>query len=198
MSGDAVHGAIRQDNEMINKVSFNDKASVGVERPRAPEADIFHPRGKFHIQHIRDGVILQEFDVDNGITNGGKDSLLNVYFNSASQITTWYVGLVDNASFSAFAAADTISSHAGWIENQDYDEATRVSWGSGSSSGQSITNATADTFTMSATKTIKGIFLNSVSTKGGTTGTLWSTAAFGSTVSVNDNDLLKVTYTVSC
>lgn len=181
----------------MDKVNFNDRATVGVERNRSLP-DVLDPRGRFKVEHIRDGNVIGVYEFPNGITNAGKDSLLNVYFHSATQITTWYVGLVDNSGFSAFAAADTASSHSGWTESQDYGESTRVSWGMDASSGQSITNSTADTFTMNATKTIKGIFVISNSTKGGTTGTLWSTAAFGSTVSVNSADLLKVTYTVSC
>jgi hypothetical protein len=46
--------------------------------------------------------------------------------------------------------------------------------------------------------TVKGLFLISDSTKGGTTGTLFSTAAFtGGTQAVNSGDTLKVTYTVA-
>lgn len=181
----------------MDKLNLQEKISVGVERHRQPEIDILNPKGKFHIEHIRDGNIIGTYDIPNGIVNGGKDSLLGVYFHSDTQITTWYISLVDNAGFSAFAAADTIASHAGWAESTAYSEANRVSWGPGASSGQSITNASAITFTMNATATIKGIFVVSNNTKGGTTGTLWSTAAFASTVSVNNGDLLKVTYTVS-
>lgn len=181
----------------MDKMDIRDSTSVGVERHRSPAPDFLNPKGKFTVEHIRDGKVIGTHEFPNGITNGGKDSLLNVYFHAATQITTWYLGLVDNASFSAFAAADTMSSHAGWVESTAYSEAVRQTWSMGASSGQSVTNGTAATFTMNATATIKGIFVPSDSTKGGTTGTLWSTAAFASTVSVNNGDLLKVTYTVS-
>ena len=178
--------------EIKNKLNAKDAA--GVEVVRAP----IGIRGKYTIQHIRDGKVLSEFDVDNGIVNVGKNKLLDVMFGAVAAISPWYLGLVDNASFSAFAAADTMASHAGWIENDDYGEATRPEWTEGAAASQSITNATAVTFTMNATATIKGIFVTSVDTKNGTTGTLWSTAAFNSTVAVQNGDLLKVTYTVSC
>jgi hypothetical protein len=90
-----------------------------------------------------------------------------------------------------------MSSHAGWAESADYDEATRPEWTAGTASGRAITNAVTVDFTINATKTIKGLFITSNNTKSGSTGTLWSTAAFGSTVSVADDDVLKVTYTVS-
>ena len=63
---------------------------------------------------------------------------------------------------------------------------------------QGVTNGTTSDFTMNATATIKGLFLNSDSTKSGTAGLLFSTAAFsGGNQSVNSGDTLKVTYTVS-
>ena len=175
----------------MDKMQLND--SVGVNVVRAMPTI----RGKFNVQHIRDGIVIGDYEFPNGITNVGKNSLLGVYFHADTQISTWYVGLVDNAGFSAFAAADTMSSHAGWTESTAYSEATRNEWTEDAAASQSITNSTALTFTMNGTATIKGIFVVSNSTKGGTTGTLWSTAAFASTVAVNSGDLLKVTYTVS-
>lgn len=160
--------------------------------------DALPMQGTFRVEHWRDGRCINAQVFKNQITTVGKNYLLNVGFHADSQISTWYVGLVDNASFSAFSAADTMSSHAGWIENDDYDESTRVEWTEGAASAASITNATAITFTMNATATIKGIFINSVSTKNGTTGTLWTAVAFASNVSVVDDDQLKVTYTLSC
>ena len=155
-------------------------------------------QGRFKVEHWRDGKCIGVQEFKNQITTVGKNYLLDAGFHAGSQISTWYVGLVDNASFSAFSAADTMSSHAGWIENDDYDESTRVEWTEGAASAASITNGTALTFTMNATATIKGIFLTSVSTKNGTTGTLWTAVAFSSNVSVVDDDQLKVTYTLSC
>lgn len=138
-----------------------------------------------------------EDDVFNGITNIGKDHILDIMFNSATQITSWFVGIIDNASFSVLAAADTMASHAGWIEFVTYSQSTRVSWGSGASSGQSVTNASPAVFDITGSATLNGIFLNSNSTKSGTTGTLWMTGSFSSTVPVTSGDQLKSTYTIS-
>lgn len=154
-------------------------------------------RGWFKIQHIRAGKVIGEYNVPNGITDAGLNHLLETEFHSGSQVTAWYIGLVDNDGFSAFAAGDIMSSHGGWAEITAYDEANRPQWTAGTASTRQITNASTVNFTISATKTLKGLFVTSNNTKGGTTGTLWSTAAFGSTVSVADNDVIKVTYTVS-
>lgn len=134
----------------------------------------------------------------NGITNVGKNSLLDVYFNSGTQITTWYCGIIDNASFSALAAADTMSSHAGWIEFTTYSQANRVTWGSGAASSQSVTNGTAMQFDITGSATLNGIFIASNNTKSGTSGTLWATGSYSSTVPVTSSDVLKNTYTISC
>lgn len=158
----------------------------------------FRPRGKFTVQLVRDGKIINEFTVPNGIVDVGLNYILETMFHTGSQITAWYVGLIDNANFQQLAAADTMSSHAGWAENTNYSNGTRPAWSCGEASGRQITNGTTVDFNINANGlTMKGLFITSIATKGGTTGTLWATAAFGSTVSLNSGDTLKVTYTVT-
>lgn len=145
----------------------------------------------------KDGNLKWEEEVFNGITDVGIAYLLDAGFNGGSQDTTHYIGLVDNAGFSAFADADTMSSHAGWSESVAYSEGTRVAWNPDAAATRAVTNSVTVDFTMSGSATIKGIFVSSNSTKSGTTGTLWATAAFSSNASVVASDVLKVTYTVS-
>lgn len=160
-------------------------------------ANIFRPGGKFFVEVIRNGVVIAAMAAPNGITDVGMNSILGVGFHADTQITAWAIGIVDNASFSAFAAADTMGSHAGWIEMTAYSQANRVAWGPAASAARSITNTAAATFSITATKTLKGVFITSNNTISGTTGTLWSTAAFATTVNVINGDTVKVTYTVS-
>jgi hypothetical protein len=149
------------------------------------------------VEHFRDGQKIGTYHTKNGIVDVGINSLLDVTFRAQTPITAWYMGLVDNAGFSAFANADTMSSHAGWAEATIYSESVRQTWSPAAASGRAIANSTAVEFSINGTGVIKGIFLTSVSTKSGTTGTLWATAAFTSTVSVTNGDVLKVTYTIS-
>jgi hypothetical protein len=149
-----------------------------------------------------DGNLKWEDTAENGVTDAGIASLLNIYFRNQTQIASWYIGLVDNSGFVSFASADTMSSHAGWSEvsTGSYSNANRLQWSAGAPSGGAIVNAsTADhNMTPVSALTVKGLFLTSDNTKGGTTGTLFSTAAFtGGTQTVNNGDTLKVTYTVS-
>jgi len=141
--------------------------------------------------------------INNLVTTVGKNSILDVYLGASTQITTWYVGLISSDSYSAVSAADTSASHAGWKEASssfapNYSEATRVSaaW-SAAASGSKATSA-ASAFTLSESGTVKGAFLISISTKGGTTGTLYSAGVFtaGDKV-VQSGDIINVTYTAT-
>lgn len=154
-------------------------------------------RGRFKVEHIRKGKVIATYDIPNGIVDEGLNHILETEFHEGVVVPTWYVGLVDNAGWTEFANADVMNSHAGWVEADDYDEATRQAWTPGAAASRSITNAVTVDFTIDATVTIKGIFITSSSTKNGTAGILWSTAAFGSAVPLNDNDVLKITYTIS-
>jgi len=156
--------------------------------------------GKFKVEHIRAGKVIGEHEFPNGIVDVGLNKILDDMFDggsAASPSASWYTGLIDNSGFSTLAAADTMASHAGWTENQDYAEATREAWGVGAAASRSVTNAVTMDFSINATVTINGIFVVDNSTKGGTTGTLWATASFSSAVAATNGDTLKVTYTVS-
>jgi len=158
------------------------------------------PKGRFIVEHFdKDGNLKGQYDFPNGITNVGKNLLLDVMFSDETPIATasWFIGLIDSSGYSALAAADTMASHAGWNEFTSYTEANRVAWGVGAAASQSITNASPATFNVSGSGTVKGVFVVSNNTKSGTTGTLWATALFSAEVPVSNGDQLKITYTVS-
>lgn len=156
-------------------------------------------KGRFVVQHLdKDGNLKGTHEFPNGIVDVGLNHILETQFNGGTPVTTWYIGLINNAGFSALANADTMSSHAGWAEiNTQYNEATRPEWTAGTAAARAITNGTSVDFSMNDTISVRGIFITSVNTKGGTTGVLWSTALFASTVAAENGDTLKVTYTVS-
>ena len=148
----------------------------------------------------RDGKLKWKARAKNIIPNAVLNDILNVYFDASSATTTFYMGMVDNSGFTAFAAGDTMSSHSGWTENTNTSLSTRPTWTPGSASAQSIANGTQVSFPMnpSGTCTIKGFFLTSNSTLGGTTGNLVATAAIGTGPQTCSNgDTLKVTYAVN-
>ena len=150
------------------------------------------------VEHWRNGKLLNTYSFPNAITNVGKDYLLNAGFNTGTVVAqaNWCMGLVDNASFSAFAPGDTMASK-GWTEFTGYSQSARVAWGQATSTAQTVTNGTPCTFDITATGNLNGIFICSNNTKGGTSGILWTEGSFPSVVPVVSGDQIKSTYALS-
>lgn len=179
--------------------------------------------GKFHIEHIRDGKVIDKFDITNGITIEGKNFLLNLGFHGASgpaKINTWYIGLINNSGYSALAEGDTYDdinqTGNGWDAWGDYTDAnngdsatTRPEWTEGAASNKQITTDTPqaiyDVVAAGDGDVVKGVFIcggvdgqtKADHTPGSPPNILWSTALFASTITVATSDQLKVTYTIS-
>ena len=183
----------------MNHFSLSQEAIANVIRQRSIIDRIFTNKNPIKVEHWRNGKLFNIYDTHNDIVNQGKNYILDVMFNNGTQIAnnSWFIGLISLTGFTGLAATDTMSSHSGWTEFTGYTQATRVAWGSQAASGQSTTNTTAATFDINASGTVKGVFIPSNSTKGGTTGTLWATALFAADVPVSSSDQLKITYTVS-
>ncbi len=173
-------------------------------------------KGRFAVEHWRDGKRIAECRFDNGITNEGKNFLLDVMFHGVSANGTWYLGLIDDSGYTALAATDTYANinqaGNGWDEFADYTDtanagssSTRPTWTEGASSSQTITNSSVVVFDITGGGTVKGIFVaggaNGQTKSDHTTAAsnkLWSTALFsGGDSIVLNGDQLKVTYSVS-
>lgn len=183
---------------MKDPINFTQQIGVSAVRNR-DIADLFNPNGKFQVEHWRGGEKIGTYDFHNDITNEGKNLILEVMFHDGTQIASasWFSGLVSLSGYTALAAADTMASHGGWTEFTGYSQSTRVAWGPGAAASQQITNSSPMTFDITSSGTVKGIFITSNSTKGGTTGKLWATGLFAADVPVTNGDQLKITYTVA-
>ncbi len=189
----------------VNKMNLGQKIGVRVTRGNndivyTNNEDQIPLSGRFRFEQWRDGKLIADGVFPNAIKNAAKNSLFDTMFNLATQVSTgsWCIGIIDNASFSAEAAGDTIASHAGWIEFTGYSQANRVAWGQGAASGQAIVNASAAVFDITASSgTLYGIFVVSQNTKGGTTGLLWTTGGFPSVVPVVSGDQIKIIYQIA-
>lgn len=160
--------------------------------------------GKFLIECFdKDGNLKWRAEESNLVVNVGLQYMAGVALTSTAQITTWYIGLYGAGASNTPAATDTSSSHAGWTEVTPYSNATRpaATFTAATNANPSVvTNSgSAASFSINATSTVGGAFLISNSTKGGTTGTLFSAADFQSPGdrSVVSGDTLNVTYTFS-
>ncbi|REJ65628.1 MAG: hypothetical protein DWQ31_16950 [Planctomycetota bacterium] len=200
---------------------LNVKQTAGVELVRRAASEPAHPasqldpRGHFRVEHWRGGKRINEYQFPNGITDEGKDQLLNAQFDAATQVTTWYLGLIDDLNFTSLSSGDIYDdinqAGNGWDEFTDYTDAgngdsalTRPAWTPDPAASQSITNGSPVVFDVTASGTVKGVFVVGGGTAPETKGdhavgsTLWATALFGSgDVPVQNGDQLKVTYTVS-
>jgi hypothetical protein len=159
--------------------------------------ELLVPKGRFTLEHFRSGRLINKIEIDNLVVNEGKNHILNTQFNSGSQVTTWYMGLINASGYSAIAATDTMASHGGWTEITAYTQATRPQWVVSAASGQTITNPSAITFDINATGSVQGGFICTNNTKGGSTGTLWSAVSYSSAVAVANGDQIKNTYTIT-
>lgn len=145
-----------------------------------------------------DGRVRWVDHIANLVTTAGKNDALDKYLAGSAYTAAWYLGLIDSGSYSAVAAGDTASSHAGWTESTAYSNSTRVAATFAAASSGSKATSAASAFSINATATIKGCFLISNSTKGGSTGTLYSAGLFsGGDRAVANGDTLNVSYTAS-
>lgn len=163
----------------------------GNPRPRPQAIQCGHVRWRL-LDH--NGDLIWDRPFKNAATTAGLNHILDVGFNAGSQITTWYIGLINGSGFSAVAAADTPASHTGWTEFTDFS-GNRKAWSPGTISGGSLPTGTASSFVMTSSGSVRGIFIVSVATKEDTTGTLWATAIESSNRSVANGQTLQVFYT---
>jgi hypothetical protein len=160
--------------------------------------------GRFKMAcYDKDGALKWEAEEDNLVVNVGLAYMAGSALTSVTQVTSWFIGLYGAGASNTPAAGDTMSSHAGWTEVTAYSQATRVActFATATTANPSVAtnSASVAAFTINATTTVGGAFLVSNSTKGGTTGTLFSAADFSSPGdrAVTSGDTLNVTYTLS-
>lgn len=145
-------------------------------------------------------------DFDNVVTTVGKNLALDTYLaGSAYTVTGPYIGLI-NGSASSAVAADTMASHAAWLEVGATNAPTYTSprktaaWSAAASGSKSLSSAAS--FAITGAGTVGGCFLvlgsGAVSTIDNTSGTLYSAGAFtGGSKTVANGDTLSVSYTAS-
>jgi hypothetical protein len=159
--------------------------------------------GVYTIQCVGpDGQVKWEQNTPNLVVNQGLQDMNTTYFNSGTQVTTWYVGLITGpGSGTTIAAGDTLASHAGWTEFTNYTGNRKAAvFATATTADPSVITNTASPAQFAITGaggTVAGAFLGSVAT--GTSGVLFSASDFqspGDRVVVS-GDTLNVTYTFS-
>lgn len=184
----------------MNKALASDLVRHGYEKT---EEGIFIPRanvmvgGVFEYEHWRGGELLSVDKHKNIIVDQGLNHVLDVVLHGTTPVSPWYVGVFEG-NYTPVAGDTAATFPTNSTECTAYDEATRQEYVEAAAVSKSTSNsASKATFTFNATKTIYGGFLVSVSTKGGTTGTLLAANRAAVAKSVTAADQLLIAYTIS-
>lgn len=180
----------------------------GAEGIRGPLGEIFGLEGHYVAEcYDKDGNLKWRDEFDNTVVTVGKNFVLDtVLAGSTYTVTGPFMGLISSTSFSAIAAGDTMSSHAGWLEagnaNAPTYTAPRKTAAFSAASSGSKTLSSALSFAITGTGTIKGVFIvlgsGAVSTIDNTSGTLLSAGLFsGGDRAVLNGDTVNVSWTLS-
>ena len=169
--------------------------------------------GHYHVEcRDKDGNLKWEEKFPNLVVAVGKQLMLDTLLKGSSYTVVGpYLGLI-SGSGNTFAAADTMSSHAGWSEFTNYTvggsavRGTAV-FGSATSSGltpANVTTSAASAITYTITGgggTVGGCFLvtgsGASSTISNTSGTLYSAGAFATAKVTTAGDTVSVTYSTT-
>ena len=133
--------------------------------------------GHFEMEcHDSLGNTLWEASFDNLVVTVGKNAMENQAFSSSAYTAANFMGLISSTSFSAIAAGDTMSSHAGWLEAGNAHAPTytgsRATMTFGAASAGVIIS-TGNAFVFTGSGTVEGAFINFGA---GATGTIDNTA----------------------
>ncbi len=149
------------------------------------------------------GPLLWEDRNHNLIPTEGLNGAVTDIYKASAYTATWFVGLVDNAMFTAFDATDTAAQINGtnqWKEATYYAEAVRQTLTLGSVAGGLADNsASLATFTINGGGgTLNGAFIATSSTKTGTAGLIGGEATFNDgTHAVSAGNVITVQVNVS-
>lgn len=192
---------------MDEKINLSARFSAGFIAANKLEENFFL-KGRFVAELLdKDGNLKWRDEFDNTVMTVGKNLALDTFLaGSAYTVTGPFMGLISSVSYSAIAAADTMSSHAGWTEAGATNAPTYTAprktcaWSAASAGSKALSAALNFAFTGSGT--VKGAFLaygtGAVSTIDNTSGTLLSAGLFsGGDRAVISGDQLNVSYSMA-
>jgi hypothetical protein len=197
------------------KVDAQDLAGVTLIRGGNADEQV-NITGSYEVKCLdAEGNLKWEDTIKNLVVTVGKNDLLDKYFKGSAYTAGWYMGLVDNASFHDYSAADTLASHAGngtttgWLEFLSYSVSggsttnrAAPTWNTAGTPTAGSLSTQATTFTITASGNVQGALMCTTLAKGtatdGGAGILYSAGSFtGGSRAVASGDSLLVTYTAS-
>jgi hypothetical protein len=163
-------------------------------------------KGRFEfVCRDRDGVELWRETIDNVVCTLGKNQLFDAALRGAAYTVVGpFMGLISSVSFTAVAAADTMASHAGWLEAGSTNAPTFSGTRGSAAFAAASAGASAITplvFTFTGAGTVQGAFMcfgtGAVATLMSTAGVLLSAGTFGTPQPVVSTNTLTVSYSIS-
>ncbi len=150
--------------------------------------------GVFRVKcYNKDGQLRWEDTSKNIVPNAGLEHTLDLIFSLGGAVanTNYYIGLTDGSPTTS--PNDTLASHAGWSEVNDYVEGSRQEYVE-NRTGLTVNNAgNKAVFSINNTATVGGSFICSAAN--GTTGLLLAVSAFSNgNKSVSNGDTIEVQY----
>jgi hypothetical protein len=179
------------------------KSLLGAGAEIAKSADSEHRvciEHRYEVECWRDGQLVWREEFSNLVVTAGLNKYLDATLKTGLASPTWFVGLiVGPGSGNTYVIADTMASHAGWVESVVYSNATRPAFTPGAIAAGSVDNsASKASFTINAGGTVAGAFMADNSTKSGSTGTLLGEGNFtGGDRTVVSGDTLNVQITAT-
>lgn len=184
-----------------------DEVAAAVAIARANFGDDCHIEGIYTAEcYGKDGRLKWRDHFANTVVTVGKNAMLDAALaGSAYTVTGPYMGFISSVSYTAISAADTMTSHAGWLEagatNAPTYTAPRktMAWAAASAGSKALSAALS--FAITGIGTIKGAFSvfgsGALSTIDNTAGTLFSAGLFtGGDRPVQVGDTVQVSYSV--
>ncbi len=146
---------------------------------------------------------LDEREDGNIVVTEGLNHMLDVVLHGTTAVATWYFGLfsANVTPVNTWTAANFTANATEITSNSEgYSETTRQAFVEGAASAGSTNNTAskaAFTIATATSITVWGAGLLSLNTKGGTTGTLLSSAKFSAARTLFNTDVFNLGYTIS-
>ena len=193
--------------------NFGDNAVVSLQA-NVSSINSIGMTGKYHVAcRDKDGNLKWEEEFENQVNQVGKILMLTALLQTTTTLVGPYLGLV-SGSGNTFSPTDTMTSHAGWTEFVNYTVGGSAVRGTAvfatptgnnnTTPGSNIVTASAAAITYTITGaggTVGGCFLvtgsGASATQSNTSGTLYSSGAFGTAKITTAGDTVSVTYSTT-
>lgn len=156
-------------------------------------------KGRYLIEIIRDGKVIDREEVENVVTVEGRTYLLKAGVSGEQTPVSFYVGLIgaDITPQETDTASTALGSTGSYGEVVSYNETDRPIYRAVASSASVSNAANPAQFTISANTTVYGAFITSTSAKQSNSGILLCAARFASPKTLAVNDVISITYAIA-